>query len=79
MKKIVVVLEGDVVCCDIPPHTCPRRYCSLAFRSFAENIGKLETGRNNFGKDTKSRKAKGRSKDKTVPKMSKTNGVGKSR
>ena len=79
MKKIPMVLKGDVACCDVPPHTCPRRYCSLAFRSFAEAIGKLETGRNDFGKDTKGRKAKGRSKDKTMSKMSKTDGVGKSR
>jgi hypothetical protein len=33
------MLSGDIVCCKDPPATCPRRYCSLAFRSFEKNMG----------------------------------------
>jgi hypothetical protein len=36
-------LDGDVInCCDDPPPTCPRRYCSIAFRSFERDIGAPE-------------------------------------
>jgi len=36
-------LDGDLIdCCDDPPPTCPRRYCSLAFRSFERAIAPEE-------------------------------------
>jgi hypothetical protein len=39
MKPVKRRLEGDVIdCCDEPPPTCPRRYCSLAFRSFMREM-----------------------------------------
>jgi hypothetical protein len=43
VKTVKKRLDGDVIdCCDVPPPTCPRRYCSLAFRSFERNIGTQE-------------------------------------
>jgi hypothetical protein len=50
MKPVKRRLEGDVIdCCDVPPPTCPRRYCSLAFRSFERAIGPSEPAKKKTG------------------------------
>ena len=42
MKEKPRATEIDIECCDTPPATCPRRYCSLAFRSL-EGASEIDT------------------------------------
>jgi hypothetical protein len=49
-KRPERMISGDIVCCEEPPPSCPRRYCSIAFRSFERSIGTPEPVKKKRGK-----------------------------
>jgi len=30
--------EEEIACCEVPPPTCPRRYCAIAMRSLGREV-----------------------------------------